>query len=82
MRTWMSAPWDEQVPIERTFKVEREPGVGWMCKGEKSNDEDDLLKHFRHLEIQKAKPANDGTQRPGDAEATNATRATPPGSLE
>ena len=28
------------------------------------------------------KLANDGTQRPGDAEATNATRATPPGSLE
>jgi hypothetical protein len=26
--------------------------------------------------------ANDETQRPGDAEATNATRATPPGSLE
>ena len=26
--------------------------------------------------------ANAGTQRPGDAEATNATRATPPGSLE
>ena len=25
---------------------------------------------------------NDGTQRPGDAEATNATRATPPGSLQ
>ena len=25
---------------------------------------------------------NAGTQRPGDAEATNATRATPPGSLE
>lgn len=25
---------------------------------------------------------NDGTQRPGDAEATNATRATPPGSLK
>jgi len=27
-------------------------------------------------------PPNDGTQRPGDAEATNATRATPPGSLK
>ena len=27
-------------------------------------------------------PHNDGTQRPGDAEATNETRATPPGSLE
>lgn len=25
---------------------------------------------------------NDGTQRPGDAEATNATKATPPGSLK
>lgn len=29
-----------------------------------------------------SKPSNDGTQRPGDAEATNATRATPPGSLK
>ncbi len=28
------------------------------------------------------KPQNAGTQRPGDAEATNATRATPPGSLK
>ncbi len=56
--TWMTAPWDEEVPIFRTFKVEREPGVGWMCKGEQSNDEDDRLKHFKHLEIQKAKPAN------------------------
>lgn len=26
--------------------------------------------------------ANDGTQRPGDADATNATSATPPGSLK
>lgn len=29
-----------------------------------------------------ARRRNAGTQRPGDAEATNATRATPPGSLE
>jgi hypothetical protein len=34
------------------------------------------------IELEKDLSHNDGTQRPGDAEATNATRATPPGSLE
>lgn len=50
---WLSAPWDEEVPIFRTFKVEREPGIGWMCKGEQSNDENDMLKHFNGLEVLK-----------------------------
>ena len=34
-----------------------------------------------HLAVLGSRP-NAGTQRPGDAEATNETRATPPGSLK
>lgn len=49
---WMSSPCDSDVPVYRTFIVEKEP-VGWMCKGEHGCDEDDLLKNFKHLEIQK-----------------------------
>lgn len=47
---WFSAPWDEQVPIERSFDV-RKHGRNWFCEGVENNDEDDFLKNFKHLEV-------------------------------
>lgn len=43
---------------------------------------DDVLNALEEYAEVAAAVSNDGTQRPGDAEATNATRATPPGSLK
>ena len=42
---------------------------------------DDVIK-WQRKQKRAAKTPNSGTQRPGDAEATNATRTTPPGSLK
>jgi len=47
---WLSAQWDEEVPVFREFIVCKKSGM-WFCKGIKANDEDDFLKNFAHLII-------------------------------
>jgi hypothetical protein len=55
----------------------------WSLVGQLRQSRANERELSRHLyEVGKYGRVNDGTQRPGDAEATNATRATPPGSLE
>lgn len=49
---WFSAPWDEQVPIQRHFRVTKW-GKRWFCEGVEGNDEDDFLCEFKGLEVVK-----------------------------
>lgn len=58
------------------------PGCRGFHAADPEKQRRDLAEVRDWLRIEVAKLPNDGTQRPGDAEVTNATRATPPGSLE
>jgi|GEM_PF-6667117 hypothetical protein len=47
---YFTAPWDDQWPIKRQFRVVKQNGR-WFCEGIESGDEDDWLKNFKHLEV-------------------------------
>jgi hypothetical protein len=64
--------------IKRLFGGSQVMGICSAHQAEKLAEELER----EHAEPDPANGSNDGTQRPGDAEATNATRATPPGSLK
>lgn len=50
MVTWFPSPWDEEVPIRVEFKVVRKEGR-LFCEGIKTNEFDDWLTEFNHLEL-------------------------------
>jgi len=47
---WMSAPWDEEVPIEITGIIQFEYSAYWF-KGIESNSYDDVLNEIGELEV-------------------------------
>lgn len=81
-RRWAAANPDK-AQANRNKWAKSAAGKAWLKENQKlKNLRRDVWRKKKRLEARKAKAGNDGTQRPGDAEATNATRATPPGSLK
>jgi hypothetical protein len=49
LQGWFAAPWDNEQPILRNFRVCKESGR-WWCHGVETQEEDDFLSNMLYLE--------------------------------